>query len=150
MASSQNDNGEARGRKPSKPSMPSGVRGPGGPPPAPRPGTPQSSGRRAPSPGAPTARRSALEERSFPLLRRMHAIPRWIVVVVPALLLFVGLILTGPLAWVGGILLLLVCALLGWLTALSWPVLTPGSRILRVIVVAALAGISVLKLLGRF
>ena len=45
---------------------------------------------------------------------------------------------TGPLAWLGGILLFLVWLFVAWLTALSWPALTPGSRVFRVLVVAAL------------
>ena len=63
---------------------------------------------------------------------------------------FLGLILTGPLAWVGGIALLLVWAFVAWLTALSWPALTPGSRLFRLVVVLALAGVVVLKFMGRF
>jgi hypothetical protein len=146
MASSPKDKGDKpRG----KDRMPSGVRGPGGPPPA----GASSSGQRgplgAPSPGR-SDRRRAFEERSYPYLRRLSALPRWLVVITPAVLLFVGLILTGPVAWLGGILLLLVTALLAWLTALSWPAITPGSRLLRSIVVLALFGVAVLKLMGRF
>ena len=80
----------------------------------------------------------------------MHALPRWVVVIAPAILLFLGLILTGPVAWVGGILLLLVAAFLGWLTALSWPAITGSARFLRVIVVLALVGVAVFKFMGRF
>jgi hypothetical protein len=136
MASSDKKDGSGR----PKDRMPKGVRGPSGPPAA---GTPR------PRPAAST-RRQAFEDRSYPFLRAMHGIPRWIVVVLPAALLFLGLVLTGPLAWLGGLFLLLVCALLGWLTALSWPAISPGSRLLRVVVVAALLGVTVLKLAGRF
>ena len=41
-------------------------------------------------------------------------------------------------------------ALLAWLTALSWPALTPSSRFFRVLVVLALLGVVVLKFMGRF
>jgi hypothetical protein len=58
--------------------------------------------------------------------------------------------MTGPLAWLGAILLVLVTLMLAWLTALSWPVITPGSRLLRGGVVLALGGIAVLKAMGRF
>jgi len=76
--------------------------------------------------------------------------PRWLVVITPAIVLFVGLILPGSFAWLGGVLLLLVAAFLGWLTALSWPAIGPAARLLRVVVVAALAGIAVFKAMGRF
>jgi hypothetical protein len=146
MASSPKDKGD----KPrSKDRMPSGVRGPGGPPAAGAASSGQRGPLGAPSPGR-SDRRRAFEERSYPYLRRLSTLPRWLVVITPAVLLFVGLILTGPVAWLGGILLLLVTALLAWLTALSWPAITPGSRLLRSIVVLALLGVSVLKLLGRF
>jgi hypothetical protein len=161
MASSQNSKGDSSKRDaPKKGKTPSGVRGPGGPPPAPTPGASSARpGGRGPAGsrpmmGAASASPSDLRRRferfSYPLLARLHVVPRWIIVVFPALLLFLGLVLTGPLAWLGGLLLLLVSVLLGWLTALSWPAITPGSRLLRVVVVAALVGVAVLKLLGRF
>jgi hypothetical protein len=87
---------------------------------------------------------------SYPLLRRLHSWPRWLIVIAPAVLLFLGLILTGPWAWLGGIALFLVWAFVAWLTALSWPALTPGSRLFRLLVVLALAGVVVLKFMGRF
>lgn len=128
-----------------------GVRGPRGPQ-APQPakgtgGTPaRPSGGRAPS----TGWRARFEEISLPIISTLAGLPRWLVVITPAVLLVLGLVLTGPLAWLGGIFLLLILVFITWLTALSWPVISPGSRILRVIVVLALAGITVLKLSGRF
>jgi hypothetical protein len=71
-------------------------------------------------------------------------------VVIPAVLLLLGLVQTGSLAWLGGVLLSIVFLLLAWLTALSWPAISPGSRVMRVIVLLALAGITVLKFAGRF
>lgn len=148
MAKSPDNPGDADRRKGS---LPSGVRGPGGPPPPPVRGSEQSGGRSAPParPASGGGRRS-LEEASYPVLRRLHAMPRWIIVITPAILLFVGLILPASLAWLGGILLLIVCLFLVWLTALSWPAIGVGSRILRVIVVVALFGVAIAKLLGRF
>jgi hypothetical protein len=81
---------------------------------------------------------------------RLLALPRWLIVVLMGTFLFLGLIQTGNLAWLGGIFLLIVGGFLGWLLALSWPVLTTGRRLTRVIVVAAVLGIAVLKFLGRF
>jgi hypothetical protein len=81
---------------------------------------------------------------------RLQRVPRWALVVVPAILLFLGLIMTGPWAWLGGIFLMLVALFLGWLLLLSWPALTQGSRTMRLITVLAVVGIAVLKALGRF
>ena len=145
MASSTGDKPRKKG------STPSGVRGPGGPPSAPRTSAAKSA-RPVPAPpsGYATGLRAKFEQASYPLLTRMHAMPRWLIVVLPAILLFVGLILTGPLAWVGGILLLVLWVFVAWLTALSWPVLSIGQRIFRTLVVLAMLGLVVLKLLGRF
>ena len=135
-----------------KDSMPRGVRGPGGPPSA-------SSGSTGKGPGSArlpmgsagaSPRRQALERASYPVLARLHAMPRWIIVIAPAVLLFLGLVLSGPWTWVGGLCLLLVWAFVAWLTALSWPALSPGSRLFRLLVVLALAGVVVLKFMGRF
>jgi|APIni6443716594_1056825.scaffolds.fasta_scaffold659032_1 hypothetical protein len=136
-----------------KDSMPPGVRGPGGPPPPPGSAGSGASSERpmmGAQSAAPSTGRKRFEELSFPLIRTLHGMPRWLIVVAPAILLFGGLILTGPLAWLGGILLFVVWLFIAWLTALSWPALTPGSRVFRVLVVAALLGIVVLKFMGRF
>ena len=144
MPSSSGDSSRSRSGK-KKDSLPPGVRGPGGP-------QPTTGGGRSPLYGRPGAspRRVRFEEASYPLLRRLHSWPRWLIVVIPAVLLLVGLVLTGPLAWVGGIALLIVWAFIAWLTALSWPALTQGSRLFRLLVVLALLGVVVLKFLGRF
>lgn len=139
------------GDQPSKKDgMPSGVRGPGGPPqPAP---AGRSTGRPVPAPpsGYATGARAKFEQFSYPFLRTLHGMPRWLVVVLPAILLFLGLILTGGVAWVGGILLFVLWVFVAWLTALSWPALTPGQKVFRSIVVLAMLGLVVLKLMGRF
>lgn len=109
--------------------LPEGVRGPSGP---------RSAGRQA------------MERRSRPLLETINRLPRWLVVVVLGSLLFLGLIQTGDLAWLGGIMLLIVTAFLGWLLILAWPVLPTQGRIVRTIVVLGALGITVLKFLGRF
>jgi hypothetical protein len=148
MATNKGDQPRKKG------SMPDGVRGPGGPPSA---SSGSSGSTRGPGStrlpmGAAGAspRRQALERASYPVLARLHAMPRWIIVIAPAVLLFLGLILSGPWAWLGGIALLLVWVFVAWLTALSWPALTPGSRLFRLLVVLALAGVVVLKFMGRF
>lgn len=123
---------------------PKGVRGPRGPQ---RP----TSGR-TPANARPTTSpaRATLERLSTPLLARMHALPRWIMVVLPAVVLLAGLVLTGDWGWLGALALLLVAVFLGWLLALSWPVLNPGSRLIRGITVLAVAGLAYFKATGRF
>ena len=90
--------------------QPTGVRGPGGPPPIPSKPSGKPAGRapssRKPSkpsgpaklsnPSSPT--RSAFETKSYPLLVTLQRVPRWVMVVLPAALLFLGLIQTGGLA----------------------------------------------------
>ena len=141
--------------------QPTGVRGPGGPPPIPAKGSAKPSPRggsstKASKPSGParlsnpsSSARSALETRSYPLLVTLQRVPRWVMVVLPAALLFFGLVQTGGLAWLGGILLLLVAVFLSWLLVLSWPALTVASRTVRLITVVAVVGIAVLKFMGR-
>ncbi len=121
---------------------PEGVRGPGGPPP------PQPRIRRTSS--DPSSARNALERRSFRYLLILQRVPRWLVVIAMALALFFGLIQSGSLAWLGGILLLIVALFLGWLLALAWPILSPAARGIRLIVVAATVGLALLKFADRF
>ena len=93
--------------------------------------------------------RTRLNHVSAPLLLRLHALPRWTIPVVMGLALASGLFLTDELAWLGTLLLMLVAVFVGWLLALSWPVLSPGARLARGLVVAALVGLTVLKAIGR-
>ena len=112
---------------------PQGVRGPGGPP-------------RRPS----SARRAQLERRSYPLLVSLTRVPRWLLVVFMAVCMVTGLMLSDSLAWLGALLLLVVAFFLGWLLALSWPVISPSSKALRLLTVLALAGIAVFKVTNGF
>lgn len=106
-----------------------GVRGPGGPSNEPRGTTRQN-----------------LEQRSFPMLAFLTRVPKWLLIVTMAGLLFAGFVLP---ALIGAFLLFLVVLFLIWLVALSWPVLNTSSKLLRVIVIIALLGIVVFKSMGR-
>ena len=106
--------------------LPPGVRGPSGP------------------------GRAAVERRSLRILQMLNRLPRWLVVVVMGSVLFLGLIQTGDLAWLGGVLLLIVTGFLFWLLVLAWPVLPTQARLMRTIVVGGALGIAVMKFLGRF
>jgi hypothetical protein len=143
------------GRPPQDKGVPKGVRGPRGPQSsAPQPSR-QPARRRRPSPlASPSSyadtRRGRFERFSYPLLARLHALPRWLVIVLPGVLLLLGLILSGPWAWVGALLLLVLWVFIGWLTALSWPAISPGQRVFRAVVLIAMLGVIVLKFRGRF
>lgn len=133
-------------KRPKKGQLPPGVKGPAPQQPAPPRNQPSK-----PSPKQPASNpRGNLERASVPILMRLLALPRWLIVVLMGSFLFLGLIQTGNLAWLGGIFLLIVGGFLGWLLALSWPVLSTGRRISRIVVVAAVLGIAALKFLGRF
>ena len=125
-------------KRPKKGQLPPGVKGPSAQPS--RPVDPQP----AASP------RGNLERASIPILSRLLAMPRWLLVVLIASCLLLGLALTGPLAPLGAIFLLIVATFLGWLLLLAWPVLNPGRRMIRLVVVLAVLGLAVLKALGRF
>lgn len=120
-----------------------GVRGPRGPQGEPsRPATAKPS-------GAP-AEMTAFQRASLPLLMFLTRMPRWLTVVVLASLLVLGVIQTGPLAWLGALILLCVALFFAWLLALSWPRISPAGRLLRALVVLALVMAAIFKLLGRF
>lgn len=135
-------------KKKPKPGNPAGVKGPGIPVSRPAPG---SSSRGTPSSrqSQPSARRRAFERASFPYMARLTALPRWLLIIAIGSSLLLGLVLSDSFAWLGAIFLLLVAAFLGWLLALSWPLLSGGRRFIRLIVVAALVGLAYLKVTGQ-
>lgn len=90
--------------------------------------------------------RLKLEQRSAGPLRVLHRMPRMILPVLMAVLLLAGLLLPSSLA---GLLLLALAGFLGWLLALSWPALVTSSRLLRLVVVAAIICGGVWRLTGN-
>lgn len=128
-----------------------GVRGPRGPQGS-TPSTQAKGGAQAS--GRPPAPRSAadlspLQRVSLPLLTRLSALPKWLIVVVMSALLVLGMIQTGSLAWLGALILGLLAVFFLWLLVLSWPVIPWSGRVLRLIVVVALVGAAFLKATGR-
>jgi hypothetical protein len=96
------------------------------------------------TPGASPARQ-ATERRSARTLIYLHQLPRWMAPVLLVVFLIAGLALHGP---VGAVALCLVAAVLAWLAALSWPRLSAGGRMGRVLAVAfmlALAGYQAIR-----
>ncbi len=105
---------------------------------APAPTSPRR--RVPPAPPPPTGFRGGLERASLPLLTHLSRLPRWLVGVVPGVLLLGGLLLPPP--W-GILLLSIVTLFLAWLLTLSWPRLQSRSRALRTGVVLLLAALTV-------
>jgi len=98
------------------------------------------------SAGSGLSRRERFEDFSRPILLRMQSLPGFLIPVTLGTVLFFGLTLEA--AW-SGILLILIALFLFWLTAVSWPRITTGSRVLRVVVDVAVLVLGVLKLTGR-
>ncbi len=101
-----------------------------------------------PSRAAQAARpRSAVQRISAPVLLRLHGLPRWLFPVFTALLLLGGLMV--PSAAIAAFLLCLLLLLLLWLVALSWPLLTPLARVMRLAVLVGLGFVIVNRIQGR-
>ena len=120
-----------------------GVRGPRGPQGTGQSGAPASKPARSPAELTP------FQRVSLPLLTRLTRLPKWLLVVVLSALMVLGMIQTGDLAWLGALILGLLAVFFLWLLLLSWPAIPASGRMLRGIVVVALAGAAVLKALGR-
>jgi len=125
-------------RRPQQRSPKTGHRNPAGPS--------TSSARRPAEADASPARRWLLRRSAGPLVL-LHRLPSAAVAVTLVVLLVAGLAV--PSRW-AGILLLAIGAFLGWLLALSWPVLSTAGRITRFLAVLALLVAGALRLLGRF
>ena len=128
-------------QKKKKPGKSPGVRGPQK--------TPARSNSR-PTNYSSNPRRAAFERASFPYMARLTAMPRWLLIVALGSSLLLGLVLSDGWGWLGALFLLLVAAFLGWLLALSWPLLSGGRKFIRLLVIAALVGLAYLKVTGQF
>ena len=112
----------------------------------PAPPRPSATPARAPQPSFPaTSRRARFERRSRPWLMRMQLLPNFVIPAILGVMLFLGLAL--PWAWAGA-LLVAIALFLTWLTAVSWPVITPASRALRVVVNLGILALGVARLAG--
>jgi hypothetical protein len=83
--------------------------------------------------------------RSYEMLKRLHAMPRWTIPLAAIVLVFVGMY-AG--AVIGGLCLLVLAAFLGWLAYLAWPQLKRRDRLLRALVLGLLTGAAVARLFG--
>jgi hypothetical protein len=83
-----------------------------------------------------------IERRTALPLVYLRQMPAWAVPLLLAGLLVAGLALRG---WVGAVLLGVLAVFIGWLGYLSWPVLSPSGRVVRVLMVIAPLLIAVLQ-----
>lgn len=104
----------------------------------PRPAHPRPAGPRP-------SLRQQFEDASRPLVVRMGQLPTFLMPMVLAVMMFLGLVL--PSAW-SGLLLLAIALFLTWITALSWPTISNGSRVVRSVVNVGVLVVGVLKLAG--
>ncbi len=102
-----------------------------------------------PAAGAATSpARARFERASAPVILFLNRLPRWVFPVGMGLLLLAGMLVPSTL--VGGLLLVLLVVALGWLLALSWPLLGTPQRVLRLLVVVGIALIAYGRFTGRF
>ena len=125
-------------KKPNRPDA-SRSRGSGGTP------RPLSSKPQQAPPATTSQARRTLEVKSAGPLLILHRLPRWLIPIIMAVFLLLGLLIDQ--AW-AGIFILAIAGFLAWLLALSWPVILTGSKIFRTIVIVVVAVVGVMKLMG--
>ena len=76
------------------------------------------------------------------MLLWLHQLPRWLPPVLALGFLVVGLAVSG---WGGGIALVGLAAMLGWLAAISWPRLSAQARLLRVVVCGCVLVLAIVR-----
>ena len=87
-----------------------------------------------------------LHEMSAPVLLFIHSLPRFVFPLVTAAILLGGLFATN--SQVGGLLLILLGLILGWLIALSWALLTPTARVVRSLMLVVVFSYAISRLVG--
>jgi hypothetical protein len=93
----------------------------------------------------PNPKPTRLQKASAPLLLKLSALPRWLVPLMLGALLLLGFFLDGVL---GSLALMLVGLFLAWLVMLSWPLLSPGSKMIRTLIVGVVLGVAISDLLS--
>lgn len=83
--------------------------------------------------------RDTIERKSATMLVLLHRLPRWVPMLVIFGLLTVALALKGIF---GGVLLVVLASILGWLAYISWPTLTRGDRSFRALSLIGAVGLA--------
>ena len=89
-----------------------------------------------------------LHELSAPILLFIHSLPKIVFPLVTAGIMLGGLFATNSV--VGGVLLLVLGLILGWLIALSWRLLTPSAQVVRSIMLVVVVGYGLARLFGGY
>lgn len=84
--------------------------------------------------------RAKIEHRSNPMVETLSRTPRALPIVLFAVLVAAGVLLRGAL---GGILLVVAAAFVGWLAYLLWPRLSLPERVMRCAVLLLVAALAV-------
>jgi hypothetical protein len=96
------------------------------------------------SPASPQAR-GVVAARSRPVLEWLSRLPPLVIPVAVLVLMLVGV--TAPLLVALPALAIVTC-FVGWLAYLSWPVLTSGGRLLRILMICLVVGVGVSRVAG--
>ena len=91
-------------------------------------------------------RRTRFEDASRGPLVALNRVPKALIVIGLAAFLVGGLLLPSPWGWLA---LIVLGVFLGWLLALSWPVIPGTSRLLRLLTVGLVFGAAYMRASGR-
>lgn len=89
--------------------------------------------------------RQRITKASYPLIARLHAMPKLTLPLITVALVLLGGF-TPPAIAVPA--LLLLALLLGWLGFLSWPVVSTGSRLMRIFAVLVILFYAIYLMVG--
>ncbi len=89
--------------------------------------------------------REQIAQVSKPVLEQLHALPRWVVPLGTLALVAIGALAPLGLAVPA---LLVVFVFVAWIAYLSWPAVSSGGRLLRVIMLGLVAAVGVSRFLA--
>lgn len=95
-----------------------------------------------PGPAPAPTLRASVERATRPLLVRLYAMPRPLVPLLTVVLIAVGVL--APTA-IGVAALTLVALFVGWIAYLSWPAVTAGGRLIRVLMLVLVVLLAVAR-----
>jgi hypothetical protein len=104
-----------------------------------------SQSRKQPSNQPVSPLRATITKASYPVIAKLHAMPKLTLPVASLLLVLIGAF--APVG-VAVIALLLLALLLGWLGFLSWPVVSTTSRLLRVFAVLVIVFFAISRIVA--
>jgi hypothetical protein len=84
-----------------------------------------------------------VERTTGPALVIMNGWPRFVVGLAPVVLLVLGLVLPAGIALIP---LVVAFVLVLWLSYLSWPVVPPNARLIRILTLVLIVGIAVVRI----